>query len=215
MLDSAKIDAGQLQLDLDVISVRGTCSRGPIAIAAPRRVSPDTPIDLEIAPEATFVVAGRYRLEQVFVQLIANAVKFTPSGGSVRVSACVMNDNELHLSVTDSGIGIAPEQLPSIFDAFHQGTRLPEDHVRVGTGLGLSLAKSIVEMHGGRIWATSVPDHGSTFTVALPMLDPVSQIRAAASARADVVATAHSQPDPVAQSGETVAPVDASLDRVR
>jgi signal transduction histidine kinase len=97
-------------------------------------------------------------------------VKFTPDGGHVEVVARSQTNGELHISVTDSGIGILPDQVGRIFEPFHQGTRMPSHHVPTGTGLGLSLAQSLVELHGGRIWVHSVPDQGSTFTVALPVV---------------------------------------------
>jgi signal transduction histidine kinase len=167
VLDTAKIEAGQLQLKPEVIPVRALLERA-VQLGNPRGGLHLDDVRVEVQPDVEFLVADRGRLEQVLVELISNAVKFTPQGGHVEVCARSAALGEVHISVVDSGIGILPEQVPRIFDAFHQGTRLPENLIPAGTGLGLSLAKSLIEMHGGRIWVTSRPDCGSTFTVALP-----------------------------------------------
>jgi signal transduction histidine kinase len=127
-------------------------------------------VTIDIEPGAEYVVADRQRLGQVLTQLVSNAVKFSPDGGQIALIARRAEDGLLHIAVTDTGIGIVPDQLDQVFDAFHRGTRRPVAEIPSGTGLGLALAKSIVEMHGGRIWVTSQPDRGSTFTVALPIV---------------------------------------------
>jgi signal transduction histidine kinase len=124
-------------------------------------------VRLDIEPGLEYLVGDRQRLEQVMVQLVSNAVKFSPAGGRIEVTARRAALDELHISVADSGIGVLPSQYERIFDEFHQAS-LPADQLPSGTGLGLSLARGLVEMHGGRIWVTSRPDGGSTFTVALP-----------------------------------------------
>ena len=166
VLDSAKLRAGQLALTLDVVPVR------PLLERALDRGNPPGPahlhdVHLRIEPGIEYVVADRQRLEQVLVHLVSNAVKFSPSGGRVDVTARRAALDELHISVADSGIGILPSQYERIFDEFHQASE-SSDQLPAGTGLGLSLARGLVEMHGGRIWVTSRPDGGSTFTVALP-----------------------------------------------
>jgi signal transduction histidine kinase len=166
VLDSAKLRAGQLSLTLDVVPVR------PLLERAIERGNPPGPAHLEevqlhVDKGIEYVVADRQRLEQVLVHLVSNAVKFSPSGGRVDVSARRAALDELHISVADSGIGILPSQYERIFDEFHQASP-SSDRLPAGTGLGLSLARGLVEMHGGRIWVTSRPDGGSTFTVALP-----------------------------------------------
>jgi signal transduction histidine kinase len=166
VLDAAKMRAGQLTLQPDVVPVRALLER------AVERGNPPGPAQLcdvrvEVEPGIEYVVGDRQRLEQVLVQLISNAVKFSPSGGRVEVDVRRAALDELHISVADSGIGIMPSQYERIFDEFHQAS-LPVDQLPAGTGLGLALARGLVEMHDGRIWVTSRPDGGSTFTVALP-----------------------------------------------
>lgn len=116
------------------------------------------------APQAV-VSADCARILQVFTNLISNAIEHTPKGGRVEVEAQVNERKELHFQVKDTGSGIAPEVLPHIFTAFWRG----EQSSRPGAGLGLSIAKEIVEAHGGRIWAQSETGQGSIFHFTLPL----------------------------------------------
>jgi signal transduction histidine kinase len=103
------------------------------------------------------------RLLQVFENLIGNAIKFTKAGGSITVSAA-SRDHEVVFQVADTGSGIAPENLPRVFDRFWQASRSG----RVGAGLGLLITKGIVEAHRGRIWVESAAGSGSTFFFTIP-----------------------------------------------
>jgi signal transduction histidine kinase len=180
VLDAAKIDAGKLALELDVVAVRELLERA-VRAGSPRTGRGVPAVSIEVEQGAEYVVADRQRLQQVLTQLVSNAVKFSPEGGQIALRARCADDGQLHISVADAGIGIVPEQLGQIFDAFHRGTRRPSAEIASGTGLGLALAKSIVEMHGGRIWVTSQPDRGSTFTVALAELAAAGRSSEAAS----------------------------------
>jgi PAS domain S-box-containing protein len=111
-----------------------------------------------------FVRADRERVLQVFTNLISNAIQHTPEGGSIVVRAEANGSGEVLFSVQDTGRGIPPEHLPHVFDRFWQAERSG----RAGAGLGLSIAKGIVQAHGGRIWAESEPEEGSTFHFTLP-----------------------------------------------
>jgi signal transduction histidine kinase len=114
------------------------------------------------------VVVDRLKLGMALVNLLNNAIKFTPSGGAITL-ACERRSNAVWIMVRDTGIGIPQDQLTKIFEEFHQ----VEDHMtrrHGGMGLGLSIAKAIVEAHGGRIWAESEgPQRGSTFYINLPL----------------------------------------------
>jgi signal transduction histidine kinase len=102
----------------------------------------------------------------VLLNLLSNALKFTPEGGRIEVRAA-MNDGMAEISVTDTGVGIAPEDQEAIFEEFRQvGTA---DKKVEGTGLGLALSRKFIELHGGRIWVSSQFGEGSTFTFTLPM----------------------------------------------
>ena len=110
------------------------------------------------------VSADRDRIEQVLVNLLHNAVKFTPAGGSVTVSA-VLSGDFVQVSISDTGVGISADDLPRIFERFYKADRARSGG---GTGLGLAIAKHIVEAHGGRIWAQSAEGKGATFNFTLP-----------------------------------------------
>lgn len=113
------------------------------------------------------VDADSRRIRQVLDNLLSNAVKYSPEDTEVSVD-CKANDNELVVRVRDQGVGISPEELGKIFDRFYQASSGASKRGG-GVGLGLAICKGIIEAHGGRIWAESVLDHGSTFTFTLPL----------------------------------------------
>jgi signal transduction histidine kinase len=120
-------------------------------------------IELDLNPELPQVACDRRRVGQVVSNLVANAIKFTPSTGSIRVSAQATPEGAV-ISVADTGPGIPADALSQVFDRFWQA----KESRSLGAGLGLSIAKGIVEAHGGRIWAESRPGEGSTFRFTLP-----------------------------------------------
>jgi signal transduction histidine kinase len=120
---------------------------------------------LETSSSLPRVSADRHRMHQVLSNLIGNAIKFTPRGGTITLRGDVVAD-ELRVAVADSGSGIPAEQLPHIFGQFWQGARTD----RRGIGLGLAIAKGIVEAHRGRIWVESTLGNGSTFYFTLPLI---------------------------------------------
>jgi signal transduction histidine kinase len=117
---------------------------------------------LELAPELPKILADRDRLLQVFENLIGNAIRFTPSGGCITVGAAG-HDAEVRFWVRDTGPGIAIEDQLHLFDRFWQARTN-----RGGAGLGLPIAKGIVEGHGGRVWVESAPGSGTTFFFTIP-----------------------------------------------
>ena len=128
-----------------------------------RRINVRLDIDRRIG-----VIEGDERkVRQVDLNLLSNALKFTPEGGRVDVVARPVGD-EVQVAVRDNGIGVRREDQARIFEPFRQAEQGPRQ-VREGTGLGLSLAKEFVELHGGRIWLESEVRAGSTFTFALPL----------------------------------------------
>ncbi|HZN02512.1 MAG TPA: ATP-binding protein, partial [Candidatus Polarisedimenticolia bacterium] len=124
---------------------------------------------VEVPAEPIYLEADPVRLGQVFSNLLNNAARYTPEGGRIRL-ACERRGEEVVVSVRDTGIGIGPDMLPRVFDMFSQG-EATRDRSRHGLGVGLSLAKGLVEMHGGAIEARSAgPQQGSEFVVRLPVL---------------------------------------------
>ena len=165
ILDLSKIEAGKMQLELANTSLRETLEHG-LAMVRERANRQDLSLDLTLDPGVDVVVADSLRLTQVIANLLTNAVKFTPAGGTIEASARRVA-NEIHVSVKDSGIGIAEADQARIFDAFQQGPRTVSAAAE-GTGLGLTLCKQIAELHGGRLWVESHVGAGSTFTFAIP-----------------------------------------------
>jgi signal transduction histidine kinase len=111
--------------------------------------------------------ADERKFKQVMLNLLSNAVKFTPEGGMVTVAARPVG-SMLEVSVTDSGIGIAPQDCEAVFEEFRQVGQDAERKAQ-GTGLGLSLTKKFIELHGGKIWLKSTLGKGSTFSFTLPI----------------------------------------------
>ena len=113
------------------------------------------------------IVADERKVKQILLNLLSNAVKFTPEGGRVTLTSTVAN-GVITIAVSDTGIGIAPEDQATIFEEFRQVGR-DDARKQEGTGLGLTLAKKFVELHGGRIWVQSQVGQGSTFSFTLPV----------------------------------------------
>ena len=165
ILDLSKVEAGQMVLQPSVFSVP-TALEYALSMVRERAAAHGIGLELSVAPEVGFLEADELRFRQVLLNLLSNAVKFTPDGGSVSVSADV-RDGELVVAVSDTGIGVAPEDRERIFESFQQGPRgAPKEE---GTGLGLTLSRRIIELFSGRIWLESEPGVGSTFTFAVPL----------------------------------------------
>jgi len=124
-------------------------------------------LELELDPAVDLVEGDERRIRQVVFNLLSNAVKFTPQGGHVDVSATRV-DGEVLVAVSDTGPGIAPADQARIFEEFQQA-RASNGERPEGTGLGLALSRSLVELHGGRIWVESERGKGSTFSFTLPV----------------------------------------------
>jgi signal transduction histidine kinase/CheY-like chemotaxis protein len=166
VLDLAKIEAGKFTWNMQTIPVAELIDR---AVAATTSLFEGKPVQLvkNVEPDLPSINGDKDRLIQVVINLISNAAKFTPSG-SVTVAAQA-DDGNVRVSVTDSGIGIAPADHPKVFEKFKQVGDTLTDKPR-GTGLGLPICKEIVEHHGGRIWVDSELGKGSTFSFTIPAL---------------------------------------------
>ena len=167
VLDLSKVEAGQMELERTDVAVEPAIDY-TLAMVRERAVNHGIRTHKEIAPDVGVVHADELRLKQVLLNLLSNAIKFTPDGGSVTVTARAVR-GELEVTVADTGIGIAPDDQQRIFDSFQQGSRSSRN--AEGTGLGLTLTKRIVELHGGRVWLTSEVGHGSTFGFSIPLSD--------------------------------------------
>ena len=165
ILDLAKIEAGRMELDVGVVDLAGLLEHA-VTMLRDRAGAQGVALTLEVAPGIGAVRGDALKLKQVVVNLVSNAVKFTPGGGSVAIAAQAVG-TEVVVVVRDTGIGIAEEEGERIFEAFQRGGRGVRTSTE-GTGLGLTLSRQIVELHGGRIWMESRLGEGSTFSFAIP-----------------------------------------------
>ena len=166
-LDFAKIEAGYLRLNVGPTELRELLEASTRLVKLQAKARQQTFV-LELPPGLIPIEADAERLTQVFDNLISNAIKYTPEGGRVTVGLSIA-DETATIRVSDTGPGVASEMLPALFTKYQ---RLPGATRRVqGTGLGLIIAKEIVEAHGGKIWAESegVSGKGTTFTVTIPL----------------------------------------------
>jgi len=165
LLDLSKIEAGKMDLDLAPVDVRAALD-GALNLVRARALQGGVQLSIDAPTEFSEFVGDARRLRQILLNLLSNAVKFTRPGGTVRLSA---SDSEavLTLIVTDTGVGIAPDELTALFEPFAQAAGGGEARAE-GTGLGLALTRRLVELHGGRIDIASKRGAGSTFTVQLP-----------------------------------------------
>jgi signal transduction histidine kinase len=138
-----------------------------------RPVAAEKTIALEaaITEPSILVWADRDKVNQVLMNLIGNAIKFTPAQGRVAVSASKNGKESVRVTVSDTGPGIPPEEKEKIFDKFYQISEVRGPKPR-GTGLGLAICKALVELHGGRIWVESEMNRGSKFVFTLPASGP-------------------------------------------
>ena len=162
LLDVSAVEAGRLSVE------RQPATLAPIVATAVGMVSGEVAqqsIDLrvDLPAELPVVSMDASRVVQVITNLLGNAIKFTPAGGTITVRA-TPGPTTVTVSVQDTGMGIEPEALPRIFDRFWQARPTP----RRGSGLGLAIARGIIEAHGGRIWADSELGRGSVFSFTLP-----------------------------------------------
>ena len=170
ILDLSKVEAGQMVLEPTEFSLQEALEHG-LALVRERASQHGITLRLEVAKDVGPVLADELRIKQVIVNLLSNAVKFTPDGGRVDVRARA-DRSEVLVTVSDTGIGVAAEDRERIFDSFPQGGRTAP--ATEGTGLGLTLTKRIVELHGGRIWVDSEVGVGSTFGFTISATPPAA-----------------------------------------
>lgn len=171
LLLMASLESGTLQLSLAPVSV-GALINDVHQTVIPELTARAQHVEVDVAPDADMITGDPRRLDRALLNLLTNAIKFTPEGGQVRVSARRAGEF-VCIDVSDTGIGIPIEDQAKIFDRFFRSSSATLLAVP-GTGLGLSITKMIVDAHGGRITVASQPDEGTTITIALP-LDAAAQ----------------------------------------
>jgi len=166
ILDLSKIEAGRMELELTKFDLPSALENALILVRE-RATRHGVKLERVVDERLSDFVGDERKIKQILLNLLSNAVKFTPEGGKIRVNA-MLGDGSVEISVSDTGIGIAPEDQEAIFEEFRQvGTTYAQK--REGTGLGLTLTRKFVEMHGGKIWVQSDLGQGATFTFTLPI----------------------------------------------
>jgi signal transduction histidine kinase len=165
LLDLSKIEDGKVELQAERVSL-GALIHEVVETLKP--IATEKSIELEVDLEPSVVVwADRDKTTQVLTNLVGNAIKFTPQTGKVMVASTSQHDGWVRVSVSDTGRGISTNEREKIFDRFYQVAVTGEPKPK-GTGLGLTICKSLVELHGGKIWVESEPHGGSIFYFTLP-----------------------------------------------
>jgi PAS domain S-box-containing protein len=171
LLDEARIEGGTIGLNLREVAPE-VIVRNAVEVGLPLAADASVQLDADVDPALRSVLADEDRIQQALGNLVSNAIKFTPAGARV-VIAAQRDGDEIRFSVKDSGPGVAPDNLPRVFDRFWQANSAD----RRGVGLGLAIAKAIVTAHRGHIQADSVHGEGSTFWFTLPIFDSESGLR--------------------------------------
>jgi len=166
LVNISRDDEFKPRLELDSVSIDDLVANAA-AIVQPLVAAKHQTIDVKSSAPGTLVRVDRLRFEQVLINLLSNAQRYTPPGGHITVSTRLAR-GEVILTVADSGPGISPEDRERIFEPFYRGDRS-------GLGLGLAIAKSLVELHNGRIWVNDSDHHGSEFCVTVPAQTPAKE----------------------------------------
>jgi signal transduction histidine kinase len=165
ILDRSTIEAGRMELETSPFDL-GAAVSNAMTLVRERAQRHNISLGQQVDGVGT-IVADERKFKQILLNLLSNAVKFTPDGGRIDVHARREDGNAV-ISVRDSGIGIAPSDQTAVFEEFRQ-VGIDSTRKHEGTGLGLTLTKKFVELHGGRIWLESAPGKGSTFTFTIPV----------------------------------------------
>ena len=178
ILDFSKAEAGQFELSEEVFAIDDVLGESAVIVEGQAERAGLALVRQFVRPPVR-VRADRRLVKQVAINLLANAIKYTPVGGQVRIATALEADGRLAIAVADTGIGIAEADLPKVMEAFRQIDN-PENRRQRGTGLGLALVKRFVELHGGTVAIASTPGAGTTVTVHLPAARVVADAPAAA-----------------------------------
>jgi two-component system cell cycle sensor histidine kinase PleC len=173
ILDLAKIEAGKRELDESNVELLHV-AREAMSLVEPQASQKALEVTLDV-PQPVVVLADERALRQVIANLLSNAVKFTPSGGRVAISVSSTPTGDVLVSVTDTGAGIAPEDMKRVLEQFGQGRHDIVSCEDRGTGLGLPIVKGLVELHGGSLSIESQPGQGTTVQIRLPQARVVLQ----------------------------------------
>jgi signal transduction histidine kinase len=161
----ALAEAGELSLEHSPVDLADLLTQAATAVK-PQLTEREIALTLQVAKDLPTLTGDAQRIEQVLLNLLSNAVRYTPAGGRITLRAQV-RPHEVQIDVSDTGTGIPPEDLPHIFERFYRGDR-SRARTSGGAGLGLAIAQALVAAHGGKIWVESQPGQGATFSFTLP-----------------------------------------------
>jgi signal transduction histidine kinase len=170
LLEIGRLEANRVRLEVAPVEI-GAIISDAVTVLRPELERKELALHQEIAEALPRVDADRKRIGQVLINLLSNAVKYTEAHGRIVVRAKVRDEAQLEVQVEDSGVGLTPEQQQQLFVPFYRADNRLRDQVS-GTGLGLVIAKALVELHGGTIEIHSAIDVGSTFVFTLPLHQP-------------------------------------------
>ncbi|MFB9442628.1 PAS domain S-box protein [Dactylosporangium vinaceum] len=171
LLMLSRIEAGAVKINARPVQI-ATVVSGALEALETVRGRRDVELEVDLPSDPLVVFGDRDQLERVVINLLDNALKFTPAGGSARLSADG-DGEQVRLTVSDTGMGIPENEIDQIFEQFFRSSR-SQEHQSQGTGLGLAITKTIVERHGGRIWATPATGQGTVVTCLLPCRSAVN-----------------------------------------
>jgi len=166
MLDVEKVRAGMMTLEAERISLQEMLDDVEVDV---KNLAEKQQLTIEVDCDDIYIRADEEKLSRVFRNLMSNAIKFSPPGGTIRVEATEAKDGFAQVAISDQGIGIPPDQLESVFERFQQSHDAGYKGTEGSSGLGLAICRAIVELHGGKIWARSKTGQGSTFFVTVPL----------------------------------------------
>jgi len=175
LLDVAKIEAGAVEIHWEQFPPTELFD-ATVAMMMTEFHKKELAVNVTVEPALTAIHGDLRKCRQILLNLLSNAVKYTPDGGKIAISA-VAQEGQVLVTIEDNGIGIPADDLPHIFDKFYR-VKSPETDDIVGSGLGLSLVKSIIDKHQGRIWVRSQPGKGSAFTLVLMTVNELEKIAA-------------------------------------
>lgn len=170
ILDLSKVETGKMELELSEFNLKDLIE-GSLVMFKEKAMKHNIKVKAEVEKGISTIIADERKIKQVMFNLLSNAMKFTPDGGSVFVRARLLKDTDsldfIEITVEDTGIGISPDDQKRLFQPFHQ-LEIALSKKYPGTGLGLAICKRIVELHGGKIWVESEVGKGSRFSFVIP-----------------------------------------------
>ena len=166
LLDLSRIESGKMKIEFEPLDIKLVANRC-VNVLEKSAKGKSLTVTVDISSDFSKVLGDEKRLSQVFLNLLDNAIKYTPEGGSITISA-ISKEKIVQIDISDTGIGISEKDLPRIFERFYRVDKARSRELG-GTGLGLSIVKHIVQTHNGQVWVQSTPGQGSTFSFTIPI----------------------------------------------